>query len=501
MYNSTPASATSRRHHGTSGLREYRESFFLHLRPRKYDSIRVNIQRTWLLGFFSVFFLAVEWFTGAVLMIYYAPTPAEAYESIVRLETVVPFGSLIRDLHRLGGECMIIAVTLHMLRVLLAGSYHGARGFTWLTGMLLLLCTLILAFSGYLLPWDQLAYWAVTIGTSITDTIPILGQPLALIIRGGENFGQDGLLRFYLLHIVAFPALMIMLLAIHYYRVARLHMATTASSATSAGEKPAQPSTHEQGKMAFFPAIPLFELCLSLLALTALLAAVTFCYDAPLQHHADPRHTPADTRAPWFFLWLQGALKYGDSLVMGICFPLALFLLLTALPYIPWPRSQRQSNRSLSKTVILSSATMLLILSALGLPRYGVDINPVSRIFKTFAPEEGRSRFHEAGFADLPQAIFTTDRQPSPDLPESLRKLLADFTRDVAALTEAEGYLDPGGIILIEDWQDNLKRITLRIHWQDQSDNSAPTQPMSAETSLYVHRGEKVPSPIDENTP
>lgn len=476
MHDIAPASAP---------LINSRESFLLHVRPRYYDSSAIRFQNTWLLGFFSVFFLVVECVTGAVLMVYYVPTPADAYGSIMRLTTEIPFGWLVRDLHRLAGEGMILAVSLHMLRVLLAGAYHDKRRPTWVTGMLLWLCTLVLAFSGYLLPWDQLAYWAITIGTSIIDTIPGIGHQLTQILRGGPIFGLDGLLRFYLLHIVGVPVMLSILLAIHYYRVARLHGISVPA------EKRAEPFSrpdNEPARLPFFPTIPLYELCLSLLALITMIVVVTFFYDAPLQHHADPRHTPAATRAPWFFLWLQGGLKLGDSFVMGICFPLVLFLLVLFLPYID-RSSPRQSlrNRPFFSATLLTAFMGLLLLTYLGLPRYGIQLNPVSVIFTTLAPEESDSRFHDIGYFNLPHGIYTTDRQTSEQLPVSFRELLAEFTKTVNALPLSEGYREPQGVIIIEDWQADLKRITLRIHWLD---TTVTHQPTSSQTYVYLHRRE-----------
>jgi len=464
--------------------RDARESFFLHLRPKTANAPFLNIKCTWLLGFFSVFFLVFECITGAVLMLYYAPTPAEAYESIIRLGTEVPFGWLIRDLHRLGGECMLIAVTLHMLRVLCAGAYHGAKRFTWLTGILLWLCTVILAFSGYLLPWDQIAYWAVTIGTSLAETIPGIGHRLTWLLRGGDSFGGDGLLRFYLLHIVITPVLVGILLAVHYYRVVRLHGTSDLSGAV----EPRSLSHHNRttgSRLAFFPTIPLFELCLSLFTLTVLLIAAIFFYDAPLQLHADSRHTPTDIRAPWFFLWLQGALKLGDSFTMGVCFPLLLLLLPAIFPYLDRGRRKSLQERPLFICILCAAATAIIALTFLGLPRYGVHLNPATHVFNTFAPEEGRSRFHAIGFSNLPQNLYVTSRQPPDDFPVALRELLTDFTAAVEALAENDTYLEPQGIVIIEDWQVDLKRITLRIHWQD---NSEQHQPMSDERSVYLHR-------------
>lgn len=156
-------------------------SLLLHIRPRYYRKASTWFTHTFRLGFLAVFFFMVEIFTGLILMVYYVPTPEGAYASILRLMSGVPFGELLRDIHRLAAEAMIIVVVLHMLRTYLTGSYKGERTFTWLTGVALLLVTLGLSFSGYLLTWDQLAYWAVTIGTSMAEAVPLIGQEVNLI--------------------------------------------------------------------------------------------------------------------------------------------------------------------------------------------------------------------------------------------------------------------------------------------------------------------------------
>ncbi len=130
-------------------------SFLFHIRPRYYQKASTWFAHTFRLGYLSAFFFIIEVITGLILMVYYVPSPAEAYQSILALESSVPFRSLMRDMHRLGAEAMVIVVFLHMLRTYLTGSYKKERSFTWLTGVVLLLITLFLSFSGYLLPWDQ----------------------------------------------------------------------------------------------------------------------------------------------------------------------------------------------------------------------------------------------------------------------------------------------------------------------------------------------------------
>jgi ubiquinol-cytochrome c reductase cytochrome b subunit len=466
-------------HIGSGNIR--RESFLRHIRPGSYKAPAVAFKNTWFMGFFCVFLLVLACVTGAILMVYYAPSPTEAYGSIIRLETEVPFGSLMRDLHRLGGELMIITVVLHMLRVFVAGAHNRKRSFTWITGIMLLLCTLMLAFSGYLLPWDQLAFWGVTIATSMAETIPLIGDNLTLFLRGGPEFGSDGLLRFYLLHIIVLPTMMFLFLGIHYYRVARLHGISLPNNSGKV-EKTVQ----TEGWLRFFPNVLLFELLLSLASLLVLIGVATFFYDAPLEHHAAPNHTPLQTRAPWFFLWLQGGLKLGDTFIMGICFPVLLLCLLLFLPYI-----DRGSRRSFFKRPIAVMGTLLLaggltILTFLGMPNYGVENSCLTDLFMKIDPEDKESPLHGIGYDNLIQGIYETTIQYDA-LPKELNSWLLEFSKDVEKLSKPQTIMDPVGVVIIQQWQANLKRVVVRIKWMENTRNGESAHPKTSEATIYVH--------------
>jgi quinol-cytochrome oxidoreductase complex cytochrome b subunit len=170
----------------------------------------------------STLMFIIETITGLILMVYYTPAPL-AFSNYDNILSNVNFGKFLRDMHKLGAELMVITVALHMARVYFTGSYKHPRQFTWLTGVVLLLVTLFLSFSGYLLPWDQLAFWAVTIGTSMAEAAPLFGYQVNLILRGSQDIGAGGLLRFYLLHIFLLPLLAIIFISIHYYKVSREH--------------------------------------------------------------------------------------------------------------------------------------------------------------------------------------------------------------------------------------------------------------------------------------
>lgn len=472
---------------GERRIRVAKRGFFSHIRPRSYQPEAIAFSNTYYLGFLCVFFLILECVTGALLMIYYAPTPAEAYSSIILLETEVPFGSLMRELHRLGGECMVAVVILHMLRVFVTDTYGKQYTYTWLTGVGLLLCTLFLAFSGYLLPWDQLAFWAVTIGTSMAEEIPIIGETLTHILRGGAEFGQNGLLRFYLLHIIALPAVLFMLLGVHYYRVARVNSLSLPPGKT-AGKR----------KVPFYPQIFIVEINLSL-GLLLLLAAISyFVYQAPLESHADPVHTPLHTQAPWFFLWLQGTLKLGNTMLFGICLPIALLVFLLVLPCFATKKRRHILKRPVHLTLTLLFIVYLAVSSFLGTGKYGVDIHPAAALAQDFLPEEMGGPLQNLSFGELPQGVYqSSNGKDYSSLEPEFRVLLQHLFHGTAALVTEQNFVSAESVLIIEDWQERIKRISLRIHFQKSEDDEMMTE----EALSYVYnRGPVIVSSAEEHT-
>lgn len=174
------------------------------------------------LGSASLFILANQIFTGILLTIYYVPTPDHAYNSVQYISTQIPAGWLIRGLHHYGASAMVILVVLHMVRVIMYGSYKFPREVTWFTGVFLLLITIGFGFTGYLLPWDQKAYWATTVGTSIAGAPPLIGETILRIVRGGEELSAITLARFYGVHVWVLPISILVLVSVHMYLVIRL---------------------------------------------------------------------------------------------------------------------------------------------------------------------------------------------------------------------------------------------------------------------------------------
>ena len=209
---------------------QIRSNVFLHLHPFKLSRNAFKFRFTWCMGGITFFLFLIEVVTGLLLMFYYRPVTEYAYLDMKFLEFDVPFGILLRNLHRWGAHAMVATVMIHMLRVFLTGSYKPPRELNWVVGIILLILTLLLSFTGYLLPWDQLAYWAITVGTNMARATPLLGSegPFAIVdkyndvrfaLLGGTDVGASALLRFYVLHIILLPLVAIILMALHFWRI------------------------------------------------------------------------------------------------------------------------------------------------------------------------------------------------------------------------------------------------------------------------------------------
>ena len=194
---------------------------FLHLHPTRIHRTHVKITHTYCLGGLSFFLFLGLTITGVLLMFYYVPSIERAYEDIQRLETDVRFGILMRNMHRWMAHGMVITVLMHMMRVFYTGAYKPPREFNWVVGVVLLVLTLLLSFTGYLLPWDELAFWAITVGTNMVGSAPILGGPNRFVLIGGFEVGANALIRFYTLHVIALPLLAAIFMTVHFWRIRR----------------------------------------------------------------------------------------------------------------------------------------------------------------------------------------------------------------------------------------------------------------------------------------
>ena len=192
---------------------------FLHLHPVKVNRKSLKWTYSFGLGVISAILFGVLIFTGVLLMFYYVPSVERAFSTMKEIQFEVPLGQFTRNMHRWAAHAMVLAVALHMARVFYTAAYKPPREFNWIIGVVLLILTLGTSFTGYLLPWDQLAFWAITVGTNIAGYAPIVGKPLSEVLLGSTEVGQNTLIRFYTLHIAVLPLLIIFFISIHVWRV------------------------------------------------------------------------------------------------------------------------------------------------------------------------------------------------------------------------------------------------------------------------------------------
>jgi quinol-cytochrome oxidoreductase complex cytochrome b subunit len=308
--------------------------------------------------------------TGILLMFYYKPYPEVAYWSIKDIHFVVPTGKFIRNIHRWAAQLMVLVVFLHMARVFFTASYRAPREFNWVIGMGLLVVTLGLSFTGYLLPWDQLAYWAITIGANIaqsprevTDALGITawfdpGGLQKFILLGSEEIGEEALIRFYLLHVMILPLALAVLLGVHFWRIRKDGgLARPADADRRLGDTEAQvyPVFTDAPQKTYHlaavvrgtspavgrapertvPSMPhLFYAEAGVFMLTLLLCvALSLISDAPLKEHANPAVPENPAKAPWYFLGLQELVSY-SAFMGGMGIPTIVVLGLTLIPFL-----------------------------------------------------------------------------------------------------------------------------------------------------------------------
>ncbi|MGH2520869.1 MAG: cytochrome b [Anaerolineales bacterium] len=477
-------------------VKPHADGFWFHMRPTYYHNLVTGLYPSFRLGWFSTYFFAFETITGLILMLFYTPSPLVAYENMLNLLGNVPFGRLMRDLHKLGAELMVIVVLLHMLRTVITGNYKKPRQFTWATGVILLGVTLFLSFSGYLLPWDQLSLWAVTIGASMAEAIQpqFVGDIANLLLRGGPQFNEWGLLRWYLGHVLLLPLIGFIFLGVHYYKVV-IHGHSLPPESEPVGEDSAKRVPTDQ-RTYFMPDVLTRELFYVSVTTALLILASIFFYHAPLEPHADLLVTPLHTTAPWYFLWLQGMLKIGDKFIWGVVIPSVMAGALLVLPYVEVGPSRRYGDRRVGLTVIMLSVAALAILSYMGTPFYAVSSSPDQEVVAELLPQTHPGPLRTSAWNDLPAGTYLSDQwQAAPT--ETLQELLHEYelhmehARDNAACRAANPpncLTNGAGYMIIEDWQEGLKRITFRIIWDPVPELG--TRPADADVCLPGATGE-----------
>ncbi len=413
-------------------LQPHADGFWLHMRPSYFHRSVTGLYPTFRLGWLATYFVFFETITGILLMVWYTPSPDVAYSNMLAMLSNVPLGQFVRDLHRLGAEAMVLIVFLHMLRTFFTGSYKKPREFTWFSGVLLLFFTAFLSFSGYLLPWDQLSLWAVTIGASMIEAAPpeIVGTNLNLLLRGGPQIGANGLLRFYLLHVLAVPAFLFVFLGVHYYKVI-IHAHSLPPREENIGEDTAKRVPLDK-RVYFTPDVITSEIMWIAVTTLILVILCTWFYHAPLENHADPQVTPLGTTAPWYFEWIQGALKLGDKVLWGIIFPTVVVGFLAVMPYLDVSKTRRWAHRRVAFSVALVLLSALVAFSYMGTARFGVHNSADTTIIHEMImqpQDKDLGKLLPVPFDELVPGMYTTE-EFAPDH-GAVSDILTAFNKEV----------------------------------------------------------------------
>ena len=385
-------------------------NFLLHWFPAKATRESLSWNYSFWLGTISAALFLILILTGIPLMFLYVPSLERAYLSVKDIEFAVSYGWFLRGLHRISAHLMVAVVFVHLVRVFLTGAYKNGtavnqnRPLNWNIGVALLLLTLLLSFTGYLLPWDQLAYWAITVGTNIASAAPVVGEKARSFLLGGTTIGQNTLIRFYVLHCFFLPLLVTLLFSYHMWRVRkdgglacvdRLSLAqrkeqvapirskTYSLLGITKGSTVHVETTIIDGDKHTVMSSPNLtrRLVVVLLGTLAVASLLTMLFRAPLEEAANPAVTPNPAKAPWYFLWLQelvttttftvGGFTVNGALIGGIILPGLLVLAAIVWPYLDkspvsatgtwWPKERRRQN-----TVFLAIVAAILILTVIG---------------------------------------------------------------------------------------------------------------------------------------
>jgi len=334
-----------------------RPNFYHHLHPPTIPAAQSRWRYTLGAGGTAVFLMLVLAITGTIEMFYYVATPAEAGLSIQTISYLVPFGGVIRNMHFWSAQLLIIVSAVHLLRIVFTGAYIPPRRFNYLLGLALFVVAILLNFTGYILRWDTGIQWALVVGTNLVRTIPLIGESLYRMLVGGTEPGLATLTRFYAWHIFGLMLIGAVLLVWHAFRVRR-----------DGGIAVPPPTLRENRER-----ITRFELVrrevLAMLLTGAALVLLSVFSPAPIAAPiTNVTSMVEDSRAPWFFLWVQQMLKWGDPFLWGVLVPLLALVILILIPYI-FPKTAEaelgkwfpRSNRIAQVTLALISLLILLL--------------------------------------------------------------------------------------------------------------------------------------------
>lgn len=336
----TPNEKSVRLHSPFHAIERWRNDFRKIMSDRVLES-RLGFRKTWYLGALTLGTFTIQVGTGLLLMLYYHPSIPQGYADMKDLEFVVSSGTLLRALHRWSAHAMVFLVFVHMAKVFYRAAYRPPRELNWVLGVCLLILTLLLSYTGYLLPWDQLSYWGTTVGSNIISSVPWLGPQLRFYMLGGHTVNANALLRFYVLHTMILPLGVIALLSVHLWRLHKdggmfeldedglpvVHGSNEQANAQQA-MRLANEKTVSYSEL-------LFREITAIEALAVVLFIIALTWAAPLEQLANPMHTPNVAKAPWYFTGLQELLHFFPPFVAGIILPGIIVSGLIFVPFTP----------------------------------------------------------------------------------------------------------------------------------------------------------------------
>ena len=317
--------------------------------------------KTYYLGGITLFLFIVQAITGSLLTLYYQGSPDTAYDSVLFITSSVNFGWLIRSIHAWGANLMVIGCILHLLRVYFQGAYKRPREVTWMVGVILLIVTLSFGFTGYLLPWDQRAYWATTVGTESARAVPLIGEYLLVVMRGGVEITKTTLSRFYGIHTLWLPLSLAILLASHVLLIHQQGLANPRIPSRRCLQEPDGPDEHEAEKektLPFFPHYILDEV-IAWYVVLAILIVLASLFPVGLEEKANPLQTPEHIKPEWYFLSVYQFLKQVPETV-GVIVPGLALLPLLFLPFID--RNPEVAPRKRPVAILIGIVTLLVII-------------------------------------------------------------------------------------------------------------------------------------------
>ncbi len=326
-----------------------------------YKRLPPHISWFHVFGSLSMLLFGSQTVTGVLLLMYYRPTPEAAHQSIQYITANVHFGWLCRQIHAWGASLMILAVVLHMIRVFFSGGYKKPRELTWVTGVLLFILTITFGFTGYLLPWNQIAFWATTVGTESANKVPVIGGWLQYFLRGGESVTGETLSRFFVVHVIILPWALGGLIVAHLFLMRLKNLATL----EPVDEEP--PVSAEHG-IPFFPVHVAKEAAVAILLMAVL---VTLAIVSPwgIGEAADPLVTPEHIKPEWYFLPSYQLLKYFEGpygAIIGIFACSVPFVLLFVWPFLDRGKQRHPRKRPLAVGFGLIGLLSALFLGYLG---------------------------------------------------------------------------------------------------------------------------------------